>query len=692
MRVPTILVTFAAILMCMVLAAQQGDRLQQAFERLDVNDDGKISREEAGEAAWFDRFDADGDGFLTQQEAQAIGRRQPVEEQALSGTREGTVPEGVTRHADIAYAQVEGVDPHSLSLDLYVPAGAENAPVMLYVHGGGWAKGDKSAVWRKPELFCGSGWLFASANYRFVPQVTPAEQVRDVARAIVWLHSHAAEYGGDPERIYLMGHSAGAHLVALVSTWPAPLEEAGLSLRALSGTVVVDTGTLDLETHMPRIGGRDPWHAAFGEDPVFWREMSPPAHVAPDTGIPPTLVLVQGTEARAALSRRFTDALVACGVQAQMQYLAEHDHGSINASIGAPGDPTTEAVVAFLTGLGETLRTDATAQATDRGPFDPASIEAAAGYSADNGGVSMLVMVEGEIVFEDYPNEGAPDNAWELASGTKSFCGVMAAAAVEDGLLDLDELVSGTITEWRDEPGKKDMTIRQLLALVGGQETGGEAGRIPTYAEAVAMPMVAQPGERFIYGAVPFQVFGEVMRRKLDGSPLTYMEGRIFEPIGLEHGRWLTHPGDNPRMPSGAALTARNWAKLGELMRLGGEWEGEQVIAQARIDELWQQGSPVNPCYGLTWWLVRPATREQLPEGDLLSRLMAQIATVPGVPEDLFLAGGAGGQRLYVSRDAGFVVVRQASGVTDYLWRGKKMTFSDVEFMRLLLAGCDLDR
>lgn len=601
------------------------------------------------------------------------------------GTREGTTPDGVTKHADVAYAQMEGVDPQSLSLDLYAADGAENAPVMLYVHGGGWRRGDKSAVWRKPELFCGSGWLFASANYRFVPEVTPAEQVRDVARAIAWLREHAEEFGGDPERIYLMGHSAGAHLVALVSTYPAPLQEAGLSLSALSGTVVVDTGTLDLERHMPGIGGRDPWHAAFGEDPAFWSEMSPLAHVAPDMGIPPMLVLVQGKEARAALSRGFTDALVASGVDAQTHYLPEHTHASINRSIGEPGDPATEAVVVFLTGLGETI--GGGAPAGDMGPFDPASVEAAAEYSADNGGVSMLVMVDGEIVFEDYPNEGAADAAWELASGTKSFCGVMAAAAVEDGLLDLDELVSDTIIEWRDVPGKKDMTIRQLLALVGGQETGGEAGRIPTYAQALEVPLVAQPGERFIYGAVPFQVFGEVMRRKLDGSPLAYMEERIFEPIGLEHGRWLPHTDGNPRMPSGAALTARNWAKLGELMRLGGQWEGEQVIAQARIDELWQQGSPLNPCYGLTWWLVRPATRERLPEGDLLSGLMAQIATVSGVPADLFLAGGAGGQRMYVSPEAGFVVVRQASGVTDYLWRGKKMTFSDVEFMRILLTG-----
>jgi polyhydroxybutyrate depolymerase len=301
--------------------------------------------------------DAEGDGFVTQEEAQAIGQRErrPVEQQASAGTREGTVPEGVTKHADIAYAEIEGSDPERLSLDLYAADGAEDAPIMLNVHGGGWHRGDKSAVWRKPELFAGSGWLFASTNYRFVPEVTPADQVRDIARAIAWLHGHAADYGGDPGRIYLMGHSAGAHLVALVSTYPAALQEAGLSLSALSGTVVVDTGTLDLETHMPGIGGRDPWHAAFGEDPVFWREMSPLAHVVPDTGTPPMLMLVQGSQRRIGHVRRFTNALIACGFDAQMRVFPQHTHRSINRSIGAPGDATTEAVAAFLTGLGETV-------------------------------------------------------------------------------------------------------------------------------------------------------------------------------------------------------------------------------------------------------------------------------------------------------------------------------------------------
>ncbi|MGI5818535.1 MAG: alpha/beta hydrolase [Armatimonadota bacterium] len=275
----------------------------------------------------------------------------PAQQEAQA--RVAPLPDGVTKHPDIAYAEIEGVDPQRLMLDLYRPEGAESAPIMLFIHGGGWSRGDRSAVWRKPEFFCGSGWLFASANYRFVPEVTPAEQVRDIARAVAWLRDNAAQFGGDPERIFLMGHSAGAHLVALVSTDPRPLEEAGLSLSALSGTVVIDTGTLDLEAHMRSVGARAAlWVNVFGDDPEGWRPLSPLAQVAPDAGIPPFLLLMQGTRTRRENAQRFADALVMCGVEAEAVHLPGHTHASINRSVGEPGDPTTEAVAGFLSGLG----------------------------------------------------------------------------------------------------------------------------------------------------------------------------------------------------------------------------------------------------------------------------------------------------------------------------------------------------
>lgn len=301
----------------------------------------------------------------------------------------------------------------------------------------------------------------------------------------------------------------------------------------------------------------------------------------------------------------------------------------------------------------------------------------------------MLVMVDGKIIFEDYPNGGAPNRPHELASGTKSFSCAIAVAAVADGLLNLDERVANTITEWRDDPRKSKMTIRQLLSLTGGQETGDERGNVPTYAQAIQAPMRYEPGERFQYGAVPFQVFGEVMRRKLESrkqSPLDYLKARVFDPIGLRVGYWRHGADGHPHLPSGAMLTAREWAKYGELIRLGGTWEGKTILPAPTLDECFQ-GTLQNPTYGLTWWLNREvspnlrATIRQLTTGT------EDVWNVSGVPRDLVMAAGAGKQRLYVSRSLNLVVVRQATRILESLAGTHRTGFSDVEFLSLLLTG-----
>lgn len=99
---------------------------------------------------------------------------------------------------------------------------------------------------KKAELFTGQGWLFISANYRLVPEGKHPNNVQDVASAIAWAHEHAAEHGGDPARVFIMGHSAGCHLVALVATDHRRLEQAGGSLDIVKGVVALDTHAYNL--------------------------------------------------------------------------------------------------------------------------------------------------------------------------------------------------------------------------------------------------------------------------------------------------------------------------------------------------------------------------------------------------------------------------------------------------------------
>ena len=133
---------------------------------------------------------------------------------------------------DIAYSEAGG---DRTRLDVYAPGDGKDHPVVIWVHGGAWQIGDKAHVQAKPRAFNERGYVLVSVNYRFHPAVTYKEQAGDIAQAIRWVHDHAGEYGGDPGRVFLMGHSAGAHLAALVGTDGRYLEKAGLKLSDLSG-------------------------------------------------------------------------------------------------------------------------------------------------------------------------------------------------------------------------------------------------------------------------------------------------------------------------------------------------------------------------------------------------------------------------------------------------------------------------
>jgi len=297
---------------------------------------------------------------------------------------------------------------------------------------------------------------------------------------------------------------------------------------------------------------------------------------------------------------------------------------------------------------------------------------AAAEYSASKNGFSFLVMENGRIVAEEYPNGGSATRPTELASGTKSFSGVLAACAIQDGIIKgWDEKVSDTITEWKSDRMKVNITVRQLLSLSSGIP-GGTVGRPPSYKDAIKIESTAMPGRRFQYGPAPFQCFGEFMRRKLKGEDvLAYMERRIFKPLGIKHGIWRKDADGNPHLPSGAFFTAREWAKFGEMVRLG----GKGVVKQSLLDEcLKSQGA--NRGYGLTWWLPTQGPSGARP-------LIARRSQPLGVKDEIYRAAGAGGQMLYVIRSRNLVVVRQAP-----VRLGRDAdSFNDAEFLRLLLNG-----
>ncbi len=359
-------VMVVALVCPIALANGQVPSLLERFDRADRDRDGKVTREEAGGAAWFDqllrRLDRNGDGALQRAEIPAAPRRQVPE---ATGFKMPDEPAHEV-HRDIRYAEIGGVDPNLLSLDLYLPKGRDpekKCPVMIMIHGGGWRRGDKASpaiVGAKMRHFVGAGYIYATINYRLSPEKPMEGGIRhpvhaqDCAKAIAWVHEHVSEYGGDPGRLHLMGHSAGGHLAGIVGTNERFLKSEGKDLSILKSNVLLDPAALDIPGYMKLTEGRGMtqlYEAAFGKDEANWRDASPQDHVAPGKGIPPTLIFYAGE--RMNLDRfgpALAGALTAAGSPSRAVDTVTLDHGPINSHIGMIGEPMTELIMRLHAG------------------------------------------------------------------------------------------------------------------------------------------------------------------------------------------------------------------------------------------------------------------------------------------------------------------------------------------------------
>ncbi|MGA0588307.1 alpha/beta hydrolase [Dyella sp. KRB-257] len=251
-----------------------------------------------------------------------------------------TVPPGIRVIRDVAY----GSDPRQ-RFDVYAPKVARGAPVIFMVHGGGWRRGDKAmrgVVQNKVAYWVVRGYVVISTNYRMLPDTSPLQQAQDVARALATAQRRAAAWGADPNRFVLMGHSAGAHLVALLTARPELASEQGA--RPWRGTVSLDSACLDVVQTMR--GRHFPlYDQAFGTNPADWLAASPYQHLA---AAPAPFLAVCSSRRRDACpqAHAFVDKLQSLGARGRV---LEEDlsHGEINKTLGEPSDYTTE-VDAFL--------------------------------------------------------------------------------------------------------------------------------------------------------------------------------------------------------------------------------------------------------------------------------------------------------------------------------------------------------
>ncbi|MEX2577799.1 MAG: alpha/beta hydrolase [Verrucomicrobiales bacterium] len=262
------------------------------------------------------------------------------------------------RTSDIPYVE-NGHERQVLDIYTLEQPDGESLPVMFWIHGGGWQVGDKSDVARKPEALTERKFVFVSTNYRLLPDVDMDELTRDVARSLGWVHRNIARHGGDPNRIFVGGHSAGAQLAALICTDDRYLEEQGVSFDVLRGCVPVDGDTYDIPKiimtaelrealygrPMPVFGHRQ----KFGNDPQKHVDFSAVTHVAEAKGIPPFLILYfPGNPNTRAQARRLEEVLTEAAIPVAAYGKRDSNHNRLNDDLGDPDDPATRELYEFL--------------------------------------------------------------------------------------------------------------------------------------------------------------------------------------------------------------------------------------------------------------------------------------------------------------------------------------------------------
>jgi acetyl esterase/lipase len=251
---------------------------------------------------------------------------------------------------DVAYYPGPDADPIKHKLDLYLPANAKDVPMLMWIHGGGWCLGDRSWFGDLGRRFAEAGIGVAIISYRLSPAVQHPAHVQDCARAFAWLREHAAEYGGNPDRLFVSGQSAGGHLSALLALDNRYLRELGVPDDAIKGSIpmsgvytipALPQGTKGLLAMFP---------AAFGSDRAVCRDASPASHVARLSS--PMLVITETEDPGVVrlYAHLFRKAADRDGVKGIRFLDAEkRNHFNIVLGLGSKAeDPSRSAMVDFI--------------------------------------------------------------------------------------------------------------------------------------------------------------------------------------------------------------------------------------------------------------------------------------------------------------------------------------------------------
>ncbi|QSR87118.1 serine hydrolase [Candidatus Methylacidiphilum infernorum] len=320
--------------------------------------------------------------------------------------------------------------------------------------------------------------------------------------------------------------------------------------------------------------------------------------------------------------------------------------------------------------------------------FPALQIQKAAAYSRVHNHLSLLIIKDGQVLHEEYSAGNGPLLRHRIFSGTKGFWGVIAMKAQEEKILSLHEPVYLTIQEWKEAADfRKKITVYDLLHFTDGIEPAfylHNDGFLDRNSHALLLKPVRAPGSIFTYGPSHLQIFCELLNRKLRQRGMTaceYMEKNLLEPLEIHNVEFKRDGHGNPLLAAGFRLTAREWARLGELILNKGWFKGKKIISWEYLKECFQ-GSPINPLYGIGFWVnsLAPYGREIDVEMEL-SKPWEKANWKNGslcndAPSDLVESIGSANQRMFVIPSMHLIIVRQSHGGG----------FSDRTFLKLLLG------
>lgn len=322
--------------------SQSRKSLPRQISRFDGNNDGRLSSSELPQrlrTQLLKRYDRNEDASLD------VGELKAFAQDRKAGTQKTNKGDNsrVMTIRDIRYTDQSNNSDRFGKLDLYLPRHRTRFPVLFWIHGGGLHSGDKSKTADVAKTFARHGFGVVSVNYRLSPAVKFPAHVEDVATAFAWMHSHIQDYGGDRDRLFVTGGSAGGHLAILLTLDQRYLNAQGLSSDNIRGAIPI-SALMDVSG-----AGTARLNAVWDNNPATQRMASPLSYVREDA--PPILIMYADgdTPDRIRQNRTMYAALLDAGhKELKIKELKDRTHTTVRPHLAKEGDPGLLAMLQFM--------------------------------------------------------------------------------------------------------------------------------------------------------------------------------------------------------------------------------------------------------------------------------------------------------------------------------------------------------